>query len=172
MELDHRPCVTLGEDDVYECASLARIVAVHWNLVPWALVLDLDARLSDEVGTEVRRMWLVFQGVFDLTLPLERANVPAGIWIVGPMWSAGGDADGVRDFTLPIQADTIDLEGVPAGSPNRDLRVRARSVFAVASVATAAEEKPHLSFRTRSGLADDLSMLAAAEQSPYFEAVG
>ncbi len=168
MELDHRRCVTLGEDDAHECASSARIVAVRRDLIPWALVLDMDARLSDEIETEMRRLWLVFPAVDDVSMPLDRANVPTGIWTAGPLWSVSGAEDGLREFTIPV---IMGSRSAPEGSPKCDLRVTAKSAFAVASVATA-KEGLHTRFRTRSSVADDMSMLAAAEQSPCLTTSG
>lgn len=59
----------------------AKIVALRWDLVPWGLVLDVDAVVPERGEGVVTRAWLVFYGVGDVSWRFDQARLPNGCWI-------------------------------------------------------------------------------------------
>lgn len=59
----------------------ARIASVRYDLIPWALVLDIDVFVNEAIDSTMKRMWLIFQNINYITLPLDKAQIPTGIII-------------------------------------------------------------------------------------------
>lgn len=55
-----------------------RIVGFYWGIIPWALVLDLDAKLFRDHSV-LHRAWLVFDGFSHINIPFDDMRLPQGI---------------------------------------------------------------------------------------------
>ena len=76
----------LTEEEACVILCDARIVGIRWDIVPWSMVLDLDVRVSEEEGAQVRRVWVAFSGVSTLSLSLTNARLPTGLFVTSEMW--------------------------------------------------------------------------------------
>jgi hypothetical protein len=63
----------------------ARIAAIRWDLIPWALTLDLDLPVSEAADAAMKRVWIIFDGVVDVTIPLVTSAVPNGIYLTSAL---------------------------------------------------------------------------------------
>lgn len=135
----------------------ARIAAIRWDIVEWGLVLDIDAPVTEAPGAPMRRAWLVFSGVSDVTIPVQAARLPNGIWVTSVM-SADAGTDGFRAYSAAALLPVFD-GNVPRGDTSSGtVVVRAQSLVGVASSQTAAAGDHGLSHESRTGLATDLDM--------------
>ncbi len=74
----------LDASAVSEMTRDAKVVAIRWDLIKWSLVLDMDVPASEARASPVRRAWLVLGGVSEISLDLESARLPDGVWLSGP----------------------------------------------------------------------------------------
>jgi hypothetical protein len=160
----------MGRVEVFrgdDCAELtwdARIASLRWDLVPWALTLDLDLPISEAAEAPLKRVWLIFEGVIDVTLPLLLSAVPNGIWLTSSI-SRKIDVEKSSVFSC----DAI-LGGVPTlasvqQTASRILSIRSMTIQGAVSVESAKPSKSGLlEYQVRNGLASDAEMLAALSE--------
>lgn len=149
----------VGDDVARELTRNARVVAIRWDLVPWALVLDLDAPESEERAAPLRRVWLVFEGVSDISWPMERARLPNGCWLNSEVVATpvGSEVEFSVSALLPQFGDDERVQGRPA----QIIIIRGQALQTVRSNASAVVLDRDLSRAERLDIASDEEMLAA-----------
>ena len=80
----------------------------------------------------MRRVWLVFRGVDEVTIPLRGTRLPTGIWLTSPFGAE--DAEGeFRSFTCRALLPTFDGNVLrPAGTPG-EISLLAQELVGVVS---------------------------------------
>jgi len=69
----------LDEADALKLTRRAVIVGIHWNTIPWTLILDIDAELWSGTEYVVCRAWMAFTGFSQISLPINNLRLPQGI---------------------------------------------------------------------------------------------
>lgn len=77
--------IRLQDEDVRALTTDARIVAMRWDVLEWGVVLDLDVPVSEANDAPMRRAWLAFPGVSEITLAMHEARLPTGIWLTSSL---------------------------------------------------------------------------------------
>jgi hypothetical protein len=153
------------------CNSIrdSKLVAIRWDLVDWGLVLDVDVPIRnpeetpDDV-TPVRRMWLVFGGMSEITWDLGNARLPDGCWMTsyGSIVQEEGD---MQVFEITTMVPTF--KGNEMAKDVRQtgrLAIRSMSMFAVRSKDHDLPGQFGLTREQRTSLADDESMRDVARK--------
>lgn len=153
----------LPDEQALRATRDARVVAIRWDLVPWALVLDPDAPDSEGAGVPVRRVWLVFDGVSDISSPMDRARLPNGCWLGSEMVAV--PADGEVEFRVSALLPQFGADERAQARPAQTLAIRCQALRVVRSVAAAGITDRELSRAERLQLASDEEMLAALSAS-------
>lgn len=161
----HTKARRLSEEEIWELTIDARIVAIRWDLIPWSLVLDLDAPESEREDAGERRAWLVFDDISEISWPFVEARVPIGPRITGGL-AASGPEGGFNDFTFAPQLPQFTESGELRPFPDKDVTIRARAVRAVISTGSAPSEEFGLARALRLSLATDDELLEVLEGSP------
>lgn len=141
----------------------ARIVAIRWDLIEWGLVLDLDVPTSECESSAMRRAWLIFSGVSEVTIPIEAARLPNGIWLTSSLAVEGGQ-DGLRLYTCWALLPSFDGNELRAADAGGDISIRAQELLGVMSAATDNPKEYGLSYQARTELATDQAMLDAVNR--------
>jgi hypothetical protein len=138
----------------------ARVVAIRWDLVQWALVLDLDAPDAAEGNAvPLRRVWLVFEGVSDISWNMDRARLPNGCWLNSEIVPVPVDGD--VEFRISALTPQFGPDERVQGRPTQTVAIRAQALHAVRSEAGTLVRDRDLSRAERIQLASDEEMLAA-----------
>lgn len=135
------------------------MVAIRWDLVPWALVLDLDAPDSEGAGVPVRRVWLVFDGVSDISWPMDRARLPNGCWLGSEIVAVPDDSQ--VEFRVGALLPRFGADDRVQGRPAQTVAIRCQALRVVRSAAAAVVIDRELSRAERLQLSSDEEMLAA-----------
>ena len=137
------------------CTSDARIRAIRWDVIPWAMVLDLEWNEHERRDSRVRRVWLAFVGVSDTTWPFDRARTPTG-------WHSQSEIDvsepqgRFRTFSFSVQNSCFIGNEVDYTKPGGGrVEVKAMSILAVASVEEHEAMEVGLSYEQLQSLATD-----------------
>jgi hypothetical protein len=138
----------------------AKLVSIRWDLIAWCLVLDMDSPLSEGKDVPMRRAWLVFEGMHEISWALDHARLPNGCWLTSSVEPVA-QPDGFTLFRITSLAPIFDAGGSVEKWPQRDLCVRAKSVSAVVSEESAISGMCGLDREVRLGLASDADMLCA-----------
>jgi hypothetical protein len=153
----------LSDDELVLGPRDARIAAIRWDILPWGLVLDLDARLSEAQDSPLRRVWLAFDGVAEMTLELLDSRVPNGIWITSGI-EVTEVSERFRDYSFLALLPTHAPDDTLVGRASRSVTIRAMNLVGVASRAsTAARESGGLGWAQRVALARDEDFVEAFE---------
>lgn len=83
--------------DALNLTSDGRIVGFYWDIIPWALVIDLDAELFRDGVLALHRAWLVFEGFSHLNIQLDDMRLPEGI---------------LTEFELQVQSEYSGIDGL------------------------------------------------------------
>jgi hypothetical protein len=153
--------LSLSYDEVLGLVRNAKLVAIRWDLIPWCLVLDLDAPTSEAKGAQMRRVWLVFEGMSEISWLLDRARLPNGCWISNSL-ETESLSDGFFLFTFMTLAPAFTGAGSVDKNPTRVLCIRAKKVYGIASESSGMPDVSGLTRDVRLGLAGDEEMLLAA----------
>jgi hypothetical protein len=138
----------------------SKVVAVRWDLLPWGIVLDLDAPLGGEVSGPCSRIWLAFSGISSVTFPMEMARVPNGCYVddelrVEPL------PDGKMSFALGVLLPVFDDEERLEGHPSRAAIIIAQRAVVLRSLRSAAPTSmAGLAWSERQALAPDEQLVA------------
>jgi hypothetical protein len=149
------------EHDALALSWDARIVAVRWDLVPWGLVLDLDTPVSEAKGAAMRRAWLVFSGISEVTIPMRANRLPTGIWLTSSFDVDDKDEHGLRMYACRALLPTFDGDRLRGEDSAGELSVRAQSLVAVLSMGSDTPAEYGLAWEVRVGLSSDQDMLSA-----------
>jgi hypothetical protein len=151
----------LSDDDVLMTPRDGRIAAIRWDILPWGLVLDLDALTSEAGGAPLRRVWLAFEGLIEITTTLEDARVPNGIWIASDI-EITEVSPKVNDYSFLALLPKHAADDSLVGRASRNITIRARNLAGVASNATTpAREIGGLGWAERNALARDEDLVEA-----------
>ncbi len=149
----------LQGSEVHAVTKDARLVAIRWDLLEWGVVLDLDVAASEAKSAVMRRVWLAFEGVAEITLAVQRARLPTGIWLTSSL-DAESDDEGFSIFSCQALVPVFDGNALSATATSRTLSIRAQAVFGVRSRGAEAPADYGLTFESRQRLCSDLEMLA------------
>jgi hypothetical protein len=143
----------------------SRIVSIRWDVIPLSLVLDLDSPISEGEGTPMRRVWLIFEGVSDMTWPFDHARVPNGIWISSEIGIEEADQT-FRRFSFPALLPRHRDDDSVVDSPTRTVTIRAQNISGVASrEASSPGEFGGLAMIDRLALVADDELARAADRT-------
>jgi hypothetical protein len=139
----------------------AKIVAFRWDILAWALVIDIDYRESAEDGSDgIGRAWLVFDDITDISCSLDEARLPNGIFSTYGIVEKKVDADYI-DFSLFVLAPRFGSSDKVQSNPNCEIKLRAKDFRAVKSNKVAAFGEFGPNFNERQNLASDQELLDA-----------
>jgi hypothetical protein len=139
----------------------ARLVGIRWDAVAWGIVLDLDSPVSEAAKAPMRRVWLVFRGIDEVTIPLRGTRLPTGIWLTSPFGAEDAEG-GFRSFTCWALLPTFDGNVLrPARTPGK-ISLRAQELVGVVSTRAETPTDYGLTWESRTGLATDQDMWAIA----------
>ena len=162
--MEFKKCAVVQESDLAYTTQDARLVAIRWDLIPWSLVFDLDSPIAEGTPVIMKRTWLCFHHVGEVTVPWEKVNLPTGCWLTstirGFKKSNGLFELGVIGATFQYDGDQI----VPS-KKSREIVIEAGDVMAVASLETAEKGEYGLDREVRQGLATDEDLLEILETS-------
>ncbi|WP_242394268.1 hypothetical protein [Anaeromyxobacter oryzisoli] len=149
----------LSGSESAEITRDARVAAIRWDVVSWGLVLDLDAPLSEGADVPMRRAWLVFEDVSDISWPMNRARLPNGCWLASEigMVPANGGVEYRFNALLPRFRDDDSMEEEPA----QTVTIKARALRGVRSEGAAMPGECGVSWSERVRLATDEELIAA-----------
>lgn len=148
----------------------ARVVALRWDLVPWALVLDLDVPESEEKNSSMYRAWLVFSGISELSLPLDNVRIPTGFWLTSQLSIQHRDEFKLVSFLamLPI----FKAGDSPLSEPTKEITIRTKVIEGVISINNIAPSEYGLIRKDRLALASDEDMLLGLTNPGRLQAKG
>jgi hypothetical protein len=138
----------------------ARIVAIRWDLVEWGVVLDLDVAVSEAKNAAMRRAWLVFPGVSEMTIAIQEARLPTGIWLTSSLEELPDD-DGFRIFSCQALLPVFYGNTVRPTGTSSTLSIRAQNLLGVVSQGSDIPGEHGLGFESRQRLCDDQEMLSS-----------
>lgn len=149
----------LADVEIDQVLADSRIASLRWDLLPWALVLDLDVGVRDGEGEECMcRAWIAFEGVTDSTWPFDRVRVPSGWWSTTRMQRSQVEG-GLVEFRFSVLAPQAEEDGGVAGDRAAQVVLRAKAVRGVMSVKAALTSPFGLTYRNRTALATDVDLL-------------
>ncbi len=139
----------------------AKIVAFRWDILAWALVVDIDCRENAEDGSDgIGRAWLVFDDITDISCSLDEARLPNGIFSTYGIVEKIVNAEYI-DFSLFVLAPRFGSSDKVQSNPNREIKLRAKALRAVKSNTVAAFGEFGPNFSERQNLASDQELLDA-----------
>lgn len=139
----------------------ARLVAIRWDVIPWAVVLDLDAPESEAAGAPVHRMWVVSHGIHDLSWSLARARLATGCFLTSEAVITR-DARGHATFAASTLAPAFTDDGQMVGDGHSELTVRSADLIALGSTRAAPPGEHGLAWQVRQSLASDDALASVA----------
>lgn len=155
MNTTNETVQTLSDSETQKIMRDARIVAIRWDIMEWALVFDLDTPISEESGAEMRRAWVVFHGVSTLSIDVLEARMPTGINVISEMWVD----------PLPYKQDfqratfqMLAMEGSSTEASTKEFVIVCKQVTGLASVGASSRDGIGLSWQARVSLASDEQM--------------
>lgn len=155
--------IRLQDRETCALTTDARVVAIRWDLLEWGLVLDLDVPISEGENAAMRRAWLVFPGVSEVTMAIQDARLPTGIWLTSSLDEIP-DNDGFRIFSCQALLPVFDGNTLrPIGAAST-ISIRAQDVFGVVSRGSDIPGEYGLLLESRQRLCADHQMLAALHE--------
>jgi hypothetical protein len=138
----------------------SRVVSLRWDVVPWALVIDVDAPVAET--SFLRRAWMVFDGFSEITCSFEQARVPNGLWISSPTCCEEDGKDGFRNYSFSALLPRHNQTDAVLGSPARSVTIRAQGLHGFSSASSLpGGEFRGLGWAERMSLASDHDLVAA-----------
>ena len=146
--------------DLYDVTQDARVVSIRWDLVQWALVLDLDAPTSEAKDAPVMRAWLVFSGLSELSWPMKCVRIPNGCGLTSTIRPSPGSGE-FQEYRFTALLPRFRADESLEGNPAQEVMIRAQALHGVASERSARPGEFGLSWAARVALASDEEMLGA-----------
>jgi hypothetical protein len=153
--------IKIEKTEVYNLTKDARLVGIRWDIVPWGLVLDLDAPVSEKERSPVRRAWLVFHGLSELNFPLINTRLPNGCWLNSSL-SCSPLPNDFTDFVF-IAIVPHFVGNIVDGKPTKEVVIRAKQVTGIVSASKSAPNDDGLTWEERNRLATDAEMRSGLE---------
>jgi hypothetical protein len=121
----------LDHAETIEATKDARIVALRWDLLAWCLVLDCDLpAFGEKESNAVKRGWIIFDAVGEISLTLDSARLPRGIIAVSSIGeNALGDNCGEFNISVLVPRFSENDELLP--NSHGVLSITAKTVLAV-----------------------------------------
>lgn len=157
-------CTIVESSDLVNVTLDARLVGLRWDLIPWSLVFDLDSPIAEGMPVIMKRSWLCFHRVGDITLPWEKVRLPTGCWLTSTI-QRFEKPDGFSDFSIAGLFSQFECNEVVLPKKVREIVISARNVAAVASLRTAEKGEYGLDRDVRQGLASDEELLEKLEMA-------
>ncbi len=151
----------LNREETLETTIDARIVALRWDLLAWCLVLDCDVPAFGEMESNVvKRVWVAFDSISEISLTLDSARLPTGIHTTHPIWEnpLGNNS---TQFNIGVLTPKFSESDELLRSPHGTLKITAKAVLAVRSIASGDFGETAGSIVQRNSLADDNDFLEA-----------
>lgn len=155
--------VRLQDQEVRALTTDARIVAIRWDVLEWAVVLDLDVPVSEARDAPMRRAWLAFPGVSEITLAMREARVPTGIWLTSSL-EARPDEGAFQVFSCHALLPVFDGTTPRFTEDASTLLVRAHAVLGVVSRGSQLPGELGLTYESRQALCPDRELRSALDQ--------
>lgn len=155
--MDSSEVVMEFEDCSFACD--ARVAALRWDLIEWALVLDVDYCTSEAAGAPLGRGWIVFEGLVDISLVLANARLANGLWIDSEI-DIQQDKDGFNRYSMGALLIDILPDGSTRRSAGDRITIRAQRLVALRSERTLATTRGYLKLAERQALASDAAFFA------------
>jgi hypothetical protein len=152
--------IMLEENEILKLTQDARIAGIRWDVIPWCLVLDLDVPISEARQAPMRRAWIVFHGVSELTFPAQDARLPNGCWLTSTSSLTAVPTDYRMFCVLALMPRFIGNES-SAISAVEKIVICARRMVGVVSSASATPGDSGLAWENRIALATDEEMRVA-----------
>jgi hypothetical protein len=149
-------------DDALHLSRDSRVVALRWDLVPWGIVLDLDVPISEAKGAAMRRAWLLFSGVAEVTIPMQSSRLPTGIWLTSS-FAVEGSAQESLLYTCRALLPEFNENRLREDGTLGCISIRAQSLVGVVSQRSSLASEYGLSLGSRTDLASDQEMLASLD---------
>lgn len=138
----------------------ARVTALRWDLVPWGLVLDVNAQTTEQESARLHRGWIVFEGVSDLFAPFNNSRLPMGFWVYS-FTSEFKEGWAYSSFSAQVPTYDDEVEKFDDHGMKR-FSVKSKGVTAVISDDSATgDEYRNLDHQTRQQLGSDDEFLQA-----------
>ena len=151
-------------EDVAEATVDARLVAVRWDLKPWSLVFDLDSPIAEGEPILMRRLWLCFHHLSEVTLPWQRVRMPVGCWLTTAIETVDRP-DGMSDFRIGGLFHQMEGDEIVPMQPIKEIIISAVSISAFGSTNAAQSSEYGLERQVRQGLASDEELLTPLLES-------
>lgn len=152
---------SLSKKDTLELTLDARVVAMRWDILPWDLVFDMDVPARRDRDNFKRRAWLCFVGFSALTMPFDRARIPTGCWLIGPLAETAVSSE-FSEYCVSGVAPKGRDDGSLESNPAIEIVVRAQAVLGLVSEEACRSGDAGLHWADRNGLCSDEEMMLAA----------
>lgn len=149
--------IRLQGQDVYNLTWDARVTAIRWDLLEWGVVFDLDVPISEAEDAPMRRAWLAFEGVSEITIPMLDARLPTGIRLTSSM-EVGIRTDDFQVFSCWALLPVFDGNVLRRDQTSAKVSIRAQGVTGIVSRSADRGSLYGLSFLARNALATDTDM--------------
>ena len=153
--------ILLEGNEALNIAIDARIVSLRWDLIEWALVVDIDYKVKvDLSASSTGRAWLIFDDITDVSVDFDQARIPNGISSIHGITSTYVDQI-YTDFFLFVLAPKYDMKNNMQKNPLSEVKLRAKKLRVVKSKRTSVFGQFGPNFNERQSLASDPEFLAA-----------
>jgi hypothetical protein len=159
MSEDKTIARVLTAEEVWDFPADSRLVAIRWDLLEWGLVLDFDVPESEAKDAKMRRGWLAFDGVSDISFPFDRSRLPTGCFASGGVAERDTNNE-LHDYVISALFPRFNESNEMEAHPAKDITIRALRVIGILSSASAEAGNNGLPFAVRNKLADDESLLS------------
>lgn len=152
---------SLSDAELSEAFLDARVAALRWDVVPYALVLDLDV-VEQAMRSRVRRAWIAFDGLSDFTWPFDKVRVPRG-WFSTSCLRRQESHAGFTSFRFTVLAPQYAADSASAVRASSEVEVIAKSVQGVISIEAAQVDASGPTYEQRVAVASDQELLLGLE---------
>jgi hypothetical protein len=148
----------------------ARLVAIRWDILPRGVIFDLDVPTAESDFAPMRRGWLAFSEVRDVTIWMNRAIIPMGIWLTSELYVLTVN-ESVVDYSCSCTLYGADGDGFRLVREAPDVSIRAQDAVALLSQRSDLPTENRLSFESRSRLCSDQDFYSALDDLSAVEKI-
>ncbi len=149
----------LSYEETIKVTIDSKVVAIRWDLKPWGLVLDLDARFSENPSAPLYRAWVIFDGVSELSWPLDNTRLPNGCGLTSEIMVAK-ESNNFRNYSVWGLLPSFDATGSVLEPVSKLINIKAQEVIGVCSVKQVKSSDGCLDRKQRLELATDDDLLS------------
>ncbi|MEM8798161.1 MAG: hypothetical protein AAGE61_21525 [Pseudomonadota bacterium] len=140
--------------------SDAKIRALRWDLLDWAVVIDLDVASAPGRPLSYRRAWCVFERLKEFRIQADKARLPIGIWVYNTKRTALGDGDTRFEVSAQLPKSALDKDLV-FPSPQSFSIVAAKAIAIISKRPVKPRQHDFLDFKERKSSGSDEAFLEA-----------